>query len=59
MYSDRVELILLEQVKTNNKVMNRRRSFSRVSRKISEVGETSSNNDRLLRQVDKYRIKIA
>ena len=39
--------------------MNSRRSFSGVSRTISEVGETSSNNDRLLRQVDKYGIEIA
>ena len=34
--------------------MNNRRLFSRVSKTISEVGETSSNNNRLLRQVDKY-----
>ena len=39
--------------------MNSRRSFSRVSRTISQIGETSSNNDRLLRQVDKYGTEIA
>ena len=39
--------------------MNSRRSFSGVSRTISEVGETSSNNDRLLRQDDKYETEIA
>ena len=39
--------------------MNSRRSFSGISRTISEVGETSSNNGRLLRQADKYGIEIA
>ena len=39
--------------------MNSRRSFSGISRTISEIGETSSNNDRLLRQVDKYGTEIA
>ena len=34
--------------------MNSIRSFSKVSRTISKVEETSSNNDRLLRQADKY-----
>ena len=34
--------------------MNNRISFSKVSRTMAEIGETSSNNDRLLRQVDKY-----
>ena len=34
------------------------RSFSGVSRTISEVGETSSNNDRLLRQADIYGTEI-
>ena len=38
--------------------MNSRRSFSGISRTISEVGETSSNNDRLLRQADKYGTEI-
>ena len=38
--------------------MNRKRSFSGVSRTISELGETSSNNDLLLRQADKYEIEI-
>ena len=38
--------------------MNSRRSFSRVSRTISEIGETSSNNDRFLRQADKYGTEI-
>ena len=49
----------MERVKTNKKVLNSRRSFSGVSRTISEVGETSSNNDRLLRHADKYGIEIA
>ena len=48
-----------QKVKTNKKVMNSRRSFSGVSRTISEVGKTSSNNDRLLRQVDKYGTETA
>ena len=39
--------------------MNSRSSFFGISRTISEVGETSNNNDRLLRQTDKYGIKIA
>ena len=39
--------------------MNSKRSFLGVSRTISEIGETSSNNDLLLRQVDKYETKIA
>ena len=39
--------------------MNSRRSISGVSRTISEVGETSSNNDRLLRHADKYGTEIA
>ena len=39
--------------------MNSGRSFLRVFRTIFEVGETSSNNDRLLRQADKYGIEIA
>ena len=40
--------------------MNSRRSFSGVSRTISEVGETSSNNNiRLLRQAGKYGTEIA
>ena len=39
--------------------MNSRRSFSGVSRTISEIGETSSNNDQLLRQADNYGTKIA
>ena len=39
--------------------MNSRKSFSGVSRTTSETGETSSNNDRLLRQVDKYGTEIA
>ena len=39
--------------------MNSRRSFSGVSRTISEIKETSSNNDRLLRQADKYGKGIA
>ena len=43
---------------TNKKAMNSRRSFFGISRTISEVGETS-NNDRLLRQADKYGTEIA
>ena len=39
--------------------MNSRRSFSGGSRTISEIGETSSNDDRLLRQAHKYGTKIA
>ena len=39
--------------------MNSRRSFSGIYRTISEVGETSSNNDRLFRQADKYGTEIA
>ena len=39
--------------------MNSRKSFSGVSRTTSETGATSSNNDRLLRQVDKYGTEIA
>ena len=38
--------------------MNSRRSFSRIFRTISEVGETSSNNDSLLRQANKYGTEI-
>ena len=49
----------MEQVKTNKKVLNSRRSFLGVSRKIYEIGETSSNNYRLLKQADKYGTKIA
>ena len=39
--------------------MNSIRSFSGIARTISEVGETSSNNDSLLRQADKYGTEIA
>ena len=39
--------------------MNNQRSFSGISITVSETGKTSSNNDRLLRQVDKYGIDIA
>ena len=39
--------------------MNNKRSFLRVSRTISETGETSSNNDRLFKQADKYGTEIA
>ena len=39
--------------------MNSIRTFSGVSRTIYEVGETSSNNDRLHRQADKYGTEIA
>ena len=39
--------------------MNSRRSFSEISRTISETGKISSNNDRLLRQADKYGTEIA
>ena len=49
-----LRLIHSEQTKINKKVMNSRKSFSRISRTITEVGETSRNNDRLLRQADKY-----
>ena len=48
----------MEQVKTNKKVLNSRISFLGVSRTIYEIGETSSNNDRLLKQADKYGTKI-
>ena len=39
--------------------MNSLRSFSRISITITEVGETSINNDRLLRQAGKYGKEIA
>ena len=39
--------------------MNSRRLFLEISRTISETGEISSNNDRLLRQADKYGTEIA
>ena len=39
--------------------MDSRRYFSGISRTILEIGETSNNNARLLRQADKYGTEIA